>query len=122
MDINLYIAIPTGILVFLTILVLKPLVHILYLKYQLGSKANVKFFPLMGYFHYFAKNFELHGDAFWNERAMSKNPNAICVLTNMMIWPMINLGDHTYAKEMYLNHENYEKWDVVPDKYILFMR
>jgi hypothetical protein len=24
------------------------LVHIVYLKYQLGSKANVKFFPLKG--------------------------------------------------------------------------
>jgi hypothetical protein len=99
------------------------MIPLLRLKYQLGSKATFAYYPFLGQFVFWAKMYVKRGDAFYFERNVTKanpNPDAVCHLTNILVWPAINLADPNYVKEIFINHENYEKWDIVPDDYIGF--
>lgn len=109
-------------LMMLYMIVLKPLIPMVLLKLKFGDKTSLFFFPILGSLHTFQQSLKRNGDAFGEyKKIIFKNPNKKFFIENIMTQPFLLFVDKDYQKEVYQNHQNYKKLDVIGDKYLYIL-
>ncbi|CAD8075856.1 unnamed protein product [Paramecium sonneborni] len=93
---------------------LKTFIKLIKLKLTLGNKAIIKFYPLTGDFAQIPQSNQLYGDGLkhFQKRVFDK-PNVKFVLSNLMHEPLIEIYDPEYYKEVFINHQLYQRADVL---------
>lgn len=100
-------------------LVIKPLVPLIKIKLQFGAEASLDYYPFIGDSHRFKKNQKKFNDPFYHLRHFNANVQTYKKfrLTNLMDQPLIGINDPEYYKQVFVDHHNYEKFDVIGHEY-----
>ncbi|CAD8199300.1 unnamed protein product [Paramecium octaurelia] len=95
-------------------IVLKPLIPLLILKLQFGKEAYLWYAPIWGLLKYNFRSLKQNGDFFDDLRKrMRENPQVKILLTNFLDKPFINFVDSEYIKKMYLEYQNFPKFNLL---------
>ncbi|CAD8205743.1 unnamed protein product [Paramecium pentaurelia] len=95
-------------------IILKPLIPLLILKLQFGKQAYLWYAPIWGLLKYNFRSLKQNGDFFDDLRKrMRQNPKVKMLLTNFLDKPFINFVDSEYVKKMYLDHQNFPKFNLL---------
>ncbi|CAK72114.1 unnamed protein product (macronuclear) [Paramecium tetraurelia] len=102
------------LILFIYFTCLRTYIKLILLKLTLGNKAIIRFYPLTGDFAQIPKSNRIYGDGLKHfQKRVFDNPNVKFVLSNLMHEPLIEIYDPEYYKEVFINHELYQRADVL---------
>ncbi|CAK74504.1 unnamed protein product (macronuclear) [Paramecium tetraurelia] len=109
---SIYIALASLIIAIIYFLVLLPLIPLLKIKMQLGSKAALMFYPLSGLNKIFNDSLAKERDLLKIiNNQLKKNPQTVVILSNFIHKPVLVWTGAEYIKDIYLDHTSYVKVD-----------